>query len=74
MQLMIRESAATVRLSLCLMCRLLVVLFEGHDFCCYQVTGRSVLEICEVGEHGGLVTDFDEQVQWQHWNATQSCN
>jgi hypothetical protein len=32
--------------------RLLVVLYEGHDFCCFTATGRSVLEICETGEQG----------------------
>lgn len=35
-------------------CRLLIVLSEGHDLCCFTATGRNVLEICEIGEQGVL--------------------
>jgi len=32
--------------------RLLLVLKEGHDLCCFTATGRSDSEICEIGEQG----------------------
>jgi hypothetical protein len=36
---------------------LLVVLFEGRNFC-QIVTESNVSEICEIGEQGGLVVGF----------------
>ena len=47
-----------------LLYRLLVVLSEGYDLCCFVATGRSMLEICEIGEQGvsfvgsGLLVSF----------------
>ena len=31
-----------------MLCRLCVVLFEGHDLCYFCVTGRNASEICEI--------------------------
>jgi hypothetical protein len=47
--LRIRHDCADILWMLCWLC---VVLFEDHDLCCSLVTGRSVSEICEIGEQG----------------------
>ena len=47
-----------------MLCRLCVVLSEGHDLCCFNVTERSVSEICEIGEQGVSFADSDLLVQF----------
>ena len=42
-----------------LLYRLLVVLSEGYDLCCFVATGRSMLEICEIGEQGVSFVDYE---------------
>ena len=50
-----------------MLCRLCVVLSEDHDLCCFSVTGRSVSEICEIGEQG--VSSVGSDLLVQLWNA-----
>ena len=47
-----------------LLYRLLVVLSEGYDLCCFIVTGRSMLEICEIGEQGVSFVGFELRVSF----------
>jgi hypothetical protein len=54
-----------------ILCRLCVVLSEDHDLCCFSVTGRSVSEICEIGEQG--VSSAGSDLLVQLWNAFLSC-
>ena len=49
----------TARTSSGMLCRLLVVLSEGHDVCCFTATERNVLEICEIGEQGVSTIDSE---------------
>jgi hypothetical protein len=53
-------------------CRLLIVLYEGHDFCCFTATGRSVLEICETGEQGVSIVGSELLVRLARWDASLS--
>jgi Cys-tRNA synthase (O-phospho-L-seryl-tRNA:Cys-tRNA synthase) len=39
--------------------RLLVVLNEGYHLCCFVATERSMLEICEIGEQGVSIVDYE---------------
>lgn len=66
--LRIRHDCADI---LWMLCRLCVVLFEGHDLCCFSVTGRNASEICEIGEQGVSFADSDLLVQL--WNAFLGC-
>jgi hypothetical protein len=43
--------------------RLLVVPSEGYHLCCFSATGRSMLEICEIGEQGVSIVDFASLVR-----------
>ena len=52
--------------------RLLVVLYEGHDLCCFTATGRSVLEICETGEQGVSIVGSELLVRLARWDANLS--
>lgn len=58
-----------------MICRLLVVLPEDHDLCCFTVTGRSVSEICETGEQGVLTVGSELLVNsFKGLNTDLSCS